>query len=287
MLLKDFLTQQAAKLGLQDNAELTSLLAKVGTTEMPDELATQFNTGLMSLDGAKNNPQLLNYFKPTILNAVDDQFKILAEKYGITDTMAAEKNTYKKAAILETELAKRLSDAQSNAGDNESKAEISKLNKQLAELQNQLATITDANNAKVAELNQAHQAEQLRMLVDFELGSKNYANKNLDKRVSVLTAHTLLDEALKANKAVIVNEDGSLKLKQAENPTMDYVDSGYKPVSVKDFTDKLLADAHLLEVSSGGSGQRQVLPTPAANGTHLSDAFQNAMAAAQITSSND
>ncbi len=286
MLLKDFFSQQAAKLGLQDNAELSSLLAKVGTTEMPDELANQFNTGLMSLDGAKNNAALLNYFKPTILNAVDDQFKIYAEKYGISDTMAAEKSTYKKAAILEAELARRLSEAQTNAGDKESKAEISKLNKQLADLQTQLATITDADNAKIAELQKAHEAEQLRMLVDFELGSKNYANRNIDKRVSVLTAHTLLDEALKANKAVIVNENGSLRLKQAENPTMDFVDSGYKPVSVRDFTDKLLADAHLLEVSAPSNAQRQVLP-PLASDTRLSGAFQDAMAAAQIPITNE
>ena len=58
MQLKDFLNQQAAKIGLQDNAELATLIAKVGTTEIPDELASQFNTGLMSLDGAKNNPAL-------------------------------------------------------------------------------------------------------------------------------------------------------------------------------------------------------------------------------------
>lgn len=283
MQLKDFFTQQAAKIGLQDNAELATLIAKVGTTEIPDELANQFNTGLMSLDGAKNNPALLNHFKPTILNAVDDQFRILAEKYGIADAMAAEKSTYKKAAILETELARRLAEANTKAGDKESKAEIAKLQKSLSDLQSQLANTTDANNAKIDELNKAHAAEQLRMLVDFELGSKNYANKTLDRRVSVLTAHTLLDEALKASKAVIVNDNGTLRLKQAENPSMDYVDAGYKPVSFKDYTDRLLADNHLLEVSNG-AGQRIAVPTPPpAGGAQITTAFQSAMEAAKLS----
>ncbi|GEM_PF-2400046 len=283
MQLKDFFTQQAAKIGLQDNAELATLIAKVGTTEIPDELASQFNTGLMSLDGAKNNPALLNHFKPTILNAVDDQFRILAEKYGITDAMAAEKSTYKKAAILETELARRLAEANTKAGDKESKAEIAKLQKSLSDLQSQLASTTDANNAKIDELNKAHAAEQLRMLVDFELGSKNYANKTLDRRVSVLTAHTLLDEALKASKAVIVNDNGTLRLKQVDNPTMDYVDAGYKPVSFKDYTDRLLADNHLLEVSNG-AGQRIAVPTPPpAGGAQITSAFQSAMEAAKLS----
>ena len=283
MQLKDFFTQQAAKIGLQDNAELATLIAKVGTTEIPDELASQFNTGLMSLDGAKNNPALLNHFKPTILNAVDDQFRILAEKYGITDAMAAEKSTYKKAAILETELARRLAEANTKAGDKESKAEIAKLQKSLSDLQSQLASTTDASNAKIDELNKAHAAEQLRMLVDFELGSKNYANKTLDRRVSVLTAHTLLDEALKASKAVIVNDNGTLRLKQVDNPTMDYVDAGYKPVSFKDYTDRLLADNHLLEVSNG-AGQRIAVPTPPpAGGAQITSAFQSAMEAAKLS----
>ena len=283
MQLKDFFTQQAAKIGLQDNAELATLIAKVGTTEIPDELASQFNTGLMSLDGAKNNPALLNHFKPTILNAVDDQFRILAEKYGITDAMAAEKSTYKKAAILETELARRLAEANTKAGDKESKAEIAKLQKSLSDLQSQLASTTDANNAKIDELNKAHAAEQLRMLVDFELGSKNYANKTLDRRVSVLTAHTLLDEALKASKAVIVNDNGTLRLKQVDNPTMDYVDAGYKPVSFKDYTDRLLADNHLLEVSNG-AGQRIAVPTPPpSGGAQITSAFQSAMEAAKLS----
>lgn len=283
MQLKDFFTQQAAKIGLQDNAELATLIAKVGITEIPDELASQFNTGLMSLDGAKNNPALLNHFKPTILNAVDDQFRILAEKYGITDAMAAEKSTYKKAAILETELARRLAEANTKAGDKESKAEIAKLQKSLSDLQSQLASTTDANNAKIDELNKAHAAEQLRMLVDFELGSKNYANKTLDRRVSVLTAHTLLDEALKASKAVIVNDNGTLRLKQVDNPTMDYVDAGYKPVSFKDYTDRLLADNHLLEVSNG-AGQRIAVPTPPpAGGAQITSAFQSAMEAAKLS----
>ncbi len=283
MQLKDFLNQQAAKIGLQDNAELATLIAKVGTTEIPDELASQFNTGLMSLDGAKNNPALLNHFKPTILNAVDDQFRILAEKYGISDAMAAEKSTYKKAAILETELARRLAEANTKAGDKESKAEIAKLQKSLSDLQSQLANTTDANNAKIDELNKAHAAEQLRMLVDFELGSKNYANKTLDRRVSVLTAHTLLDEALKASKAVIVNDNGTLRLKQAENPSMDYVDAGYKPVSFKDYTDRLLADNHLLEVSNG-AGRRIAVPTPPpAGGAQITSDFQSAMEAAKLS----
>ena len=212
MLLQDFFQQQAAKIGLQDNAELTSLLAKIGTTEMPDELANQFHTGLMSFEGAKNNAQLLNHFKPTILNAVDDQFKIFAEKYNISDEMGAEKSTYKKAAILEAALAKKIAEAESKIGASESKAEITKLNKQLADLQGQLAQVTESHKSELSALTKKHEDERMNFLVDLELGNKNFANKTIDKKVSILTAKTLMQEDLKAKGAVVVFENGQLSV---------------------------------------------------------------------------
>lgn len=283
MLLSELIRQQAAKIGLQDNAELAGVLARVGTTEIPDDLANQINMGLMSLDGAKNNPALQNHFKPTILNPVDDQFKILAEKYGISDTMAAEKSTYKKAAILEAELARRLAEAESKNGKKDD-VEITNLQKTIADLQAQLADTSNSHKVKIEELNKAHAEEQLRMLVDFELSGKNYANKQLDRRVSVLTAHTLLDEALRDSKAVIVNDGGTLRLKQSDNPAMDYVDSGHQPVKFKDYVDKLLADNHLLEVSKGTDPiQHPIIPTPQPGGVQVSDAFQAAMEGSKIS----
>jgi hypothetical protein len=282
MLLTELLQQQAAKIGLQDNAELVSVLAKVGTIEIPDELANQFHTGLMSLEGAKNNAQLLNHFKPTVLNAVDDQFKIFAEKYGISDEMAQEKSTYKKAAILEAALARKIAEAEAKIGASDSKAEINKLNKQLSDLQGQLAQAHDAHKAKISELEKKHSEEQLNFLVDFELGNKNFANKAIDKKVSILTAKTLMQEDLKAKGAVIINENGVLKLKQAENPTMDFVDAGYKPISFKDYTDQVLASSHLLEVS-GKTIKAPVVPAAPSQVQFDTTAFTNAINGAQIT----
>lgn len=282
MLLQDLLQQQAAKLGLQDNADLVSVLAKVGTIEIPDELASQFHTGLMSLEGAKNNAQLLNHFKPTVLNAVDDQFKILAEKYGISEEMASEKSTYKKAAILEAALARKIAEAEAKIGASDSKAEINKLNKQLSDLQGQLAQVHDAHKAKISELEKKHSEEQLNFLVDFELGNKNFANKAIDKKVSILTAKTLMQEDLKAKGAVIINENGVLKLKQAENPTMDFVDAGYKPISFKDYTDQVLANSHLLEVS-GKTTKAPVAHAAPSQPQFDTTAFANAINGAQIT----
>lgn len=251
MKLGDLLNRLAAKQGLQNNQTLIDLLsnAELANKEVADDFANSLDSGLMSLDGAKNNPALLNHFKPILLKAADDKFAILAEKYGISDEISQEKSTYKKFDILEQRIESKLAELKAKGGKGSEETE--RLTSQIADLQKQLATLNESKTNELKALAEKHQAEQMGMLVDFELAGKNFANKQLDRQINVLTAKTLLNAKLQESKAIIVNENGTLKLKQAENPTMDFVDSGYKPVSFADFTDKVLADAKLLEVSSG------------------------------------
>lgn len=285
MKFGDFLNTMAGKLGLQQDPEFISLLSasELANREIPDSLATRFDTGLMSLEGAKNNAALLAHFKPTVLNAVDDQFKILAEKYGIVDAMGSEKNTYKKAAILEAELARRIQEAEAkaaSAGGSKSE-EVKNLQTQLANLQSQMATLTTTKDKEIADLKAAHTRQELDMLVGFELNGKQYANKDMGS-MNAKMARLLLDEALKADKAVLVNDGGVIKMKQAENTQMDFVDAGFKPVSFTDYTNKLLADKKMLAVSPTGGPKPSVVPTPTTvppNGTVDTRKFDEAVIA--------
>lgn len=281
MKLGDLLNRLAAKQGLQNNQTLIDLLsnAELANKEVADDFANSLDSGLMSLDGAKNNPALLNHFKPILLKAADDKFAILAEKYGISDEISQEKSTYKKFDILEQRIESKLAELKAKGGKGE---DTELLTSQIADLQKQLATLNESKTNELKALAEKHQAEQMGMLVDFELAGKNFANKQLDRQINVLTAKTLLNAKLQESKAIIVNENGALKLKQAENPTMDFVDSGYKPVSFADFTDKVLADAKLLEVSGGGQQppQQQVIvqTQPQINSTKFAQAVAQAQA---------
>lgn len=283
MKLGDLLNRLAAKQGLQNNQALIDLLsnADFANREVADDFANSLDSGLMSLDGAKNNPALLTHFKPILLKAADDKFAILAEKYGISDEISQEKSTYKKFDILEQRIESKLAELKAKGGKGSEETE--RLTLQIADLQKQLATLNESKTNELKALAEKHQAEQMGMLVDFELAGKNFANKQLDRQINVLTAKTLLNAKLQESKAIIVNENGALKLKQAENPTMDFVDSGYKPVSFADFTDKVLADAKLLEVSGGGQQPQQQQPVivqtqPQINSTKFAAAIAQAQA---------
>lgn len=146
MTLGDLLNTLAAKIGLQNEPALIDLLssADLAKHEVSDDLAQRFDTGLMSLDGAKNNRDVLNHLKPIILKAADDKFAILAEKYGIANEMQSEQSTYKKIDLLESALATRLADMEKKAQSNQNTKgeEAAQLTKQIAELQQVLNTIT-------------------------------------------------------------------------------------------------------------------------------------------------
>ena len=261
MLIGEFLNTMAAKLGAQQNPHLVSLLANNQLTqaEIHDDLANLLNTGLMSLDGAKNNSDVQNHFKPIILKGVDERLDAIAKQFGFETELAAEKSTYKRAEIIASKM-QSLIDAEKNKNGQPSEKE-NQLNQQLQQLQSQLQTAIAAKDGEIAQLKQAHESQLLSMLIDAELGDKPYANDAIPRNVNVMTARNLVDAMLKEKGVVAINDNGTLRLKQAANPTLDYMDEGFKPVSYSSFADKVLADSKMLRVSTAGKQQPTQQPT--------------------------
>lgn len=260
MKFGDFLNTLASKLGAQNDPALVSLLSNssIANFEVADDLANKMDTGLLSLEGAKNNRDVLNHFKPIILKAADDKFAILATKYGLESDFANEKSTYNKIDLLEAKLAAKIAEAEAKAaqaGGNKSE-EVTKLNQQLAALQKQLTDTTAAKDKEIATLKADGIKQQLDMMIGYELSGKQYANKDLGD-TNITIARALLDKALQEQKITLVNENGVVRMKQKENPTLDVLDSGNKPMLFSEFTNKLLADKRMLAVSGGGGGHQQ------------------------------
>lgn len=266
MTLGDLLNTLAAKIGMQNEQDLIDLLSSsdIAHHEVSDQLAQRFDTGLMSLDGAKSNREVLNHFKPIILKAADDKFAVLAEKYGIAEQMQSEQSTYKKIDLLENALATRLADMEKKAQSNHSSQteESERLTKTIADLQKQLASVTTAKDNELAEYKRTTAKQQLDMLVNFELNGKRYANQDLGD-TNITIARALIDKAMQEQHATLVNDNGTLRLKQTDNPSLDFVDSGYKTVSFADFTNRVLADKHLLEVSNDNENTTRGNGSPA------------------------
>ena len=247
MKLGDFLNKLAQKSNMQTDANLINFLsnAEIAGREISDDFANALDNSLMSLEGAKNNQQLLNHFKPILLKSADDKFAVLAEKYGFADEILLEKSTYKKFDILEAKIEAKLKEVNS-ATDKEKEA---KLLKQYEELQSQLQKLTETKANEIKAVTDKYESEITNMHLNSLLSGKKYATKDLPSEVNTQIARQLIERALQANKATIVRKDGTLKLVQTDNPEMDYVDSGFNKVSFSDFADKVLAENKLLEVS--------------------------------------
>lgn len=251
MQFGDFLNNLATKIGAQNDQSLVDLLSssELSQHEISDELAQRFDTGLMSLEGAKNNRDVLNHLKPIILKAADDKFALLAEKYGISDTIGAEQSTYKKFDLLENAISAKIADLEKRASGTSQGETEKKLTKQIADLQEQLAQVTAAKDKEIDDYKKAAAQQQLDFLINLELNGKRYANQDLgDTNVEI--ARSLINKALQERGAVLVNENGKLKLKQAGSTELDYYDESHKAVTFSDFANRLLADKHLLEVSN-------------------------------------
>lgn len=257
MNLGDFLNTLAAKSGMQNDPALVDLLSnsELANHQISDEFANALDTSLMSLEGAKNNRDLLNHYKPIILKAADDKFAILAEKYGIVNEMQGEQSTYKKIDILENRIAAKIAELENKVGKGAQSEETARLVKQIENLQKQIIEVQTAKDTELAQLRDQHTKQQLDMLVNIELNGKRYANQDLGD-TNITIGRALVEKALKEQNAVLVNEGGVLKLKQADNPQLDYVDSGFKPVTFGDFTNRVLAEKHLLEVSASDDTNR-------------------------------
>lgn len=288
MKLGDFITTLAKKCNMEDDGALISLLsnAELAQRDISDSFANALDTQLMSFEGAKNNDKVLNHFKPIILKAVDEKFSILADKYGFADEATAEKSTYKKFDILESKLESKIADLESKQGKSGDPDKEKKLTDDLKLLQKQMGQLADQKQNELDALTKQHSGQMTEMLVKFNLSGKKFANKDLPIEVNTTVAKTLIENKLKEKGAILVNEDGVLKLKQAANPIMDFVDSGSKVISFSDFTDQTLAESKLLEVS-GAPAQNptpQGVPAPAripAGGTQINtSSFDAAMQSA-------
>ena len=280
MKLGEFLNTMAAKLALQHDQNLISVLsnAAIANMEIGDEFANKMNTGLMSLDGAKSSVEVKKHFDALALKAIDDKLNPLAQLYGAQSEFEAEKSTYKRVDILAGKFAAALEAAKAAQGDATKDTEVKRLAGELQKMQSQVTSVTAEKDGEIARLKAEHEKAMLNALIDFSLSGKPYANKSLDAKTNVTIARAIMTEELAKRGGVIVNENGMLKLKQSATPELDLLDEGNKPLSFGDFTDKLLAEKSLLDVSKPATQQQrvQVITTPKTGEMDMS-AYEAAM----------
>lgn len=223
--------------------EFASALAV--SVELPDEVATEVNTKLLTVEAAKHNPTLKGHFQAITLSTIDQQLENLYTELGFDDATKealGKEKTFARVGMA-AKKAKELAEATAATkyGDKET------LIKENKDLHKKLADETDGRKQFEKNLKEQHEATLLETAVDSFFATKQYAS-DVPQNVNILTAKNLLMEDLKAKKGKIVrNADNTLKLVQSENPDSDLHDENHKPFRFTDYADKLLSTNKLLK----------------------------------------
>ncbi|HET6255863.1 MAG TPA: hypothetical protein VFE32_17430 [Puia sp.] len=251
MKLGELFKSLATKAGVDINdlatksADFAGLLSLAA--EVPDAVANQIETALLTMDSAKSHPDLKRHFFAALADGMDASLKKIAQKRQIPDAdwapIESEKSTVKKMEMLTDKLLE-LRDAKDNAT---SKTEKGQLQKQIEELQEQLRLTKEGHTTELDNRQKTFSARETGLMVEAILAGKNYANKELPKGVSIITAKTLIDQALAKEGLMVVNKDGVIRVLKQDGS--DYYDSKHNKVDADGFFDGVLSSNKLLAVT--------------------------------------
>jgi len=255
MKIGDFLNTFAVNSGTpKDDAGLLSLLQnkELASIDIPDSIASKINSNYFTLDSAKNNPTLKSHFFAQALNGVDSELNKIMTDLQLEDTvkqeLLSEQSTHKRTSQLIKKVAELEKSKASKAP-----GEKAELDRQIADLNGQIATLKSSTIAKSeydALLNK-HESELTNIKLNSILSDYNYSlPKEMAQELKLSTAKIALENSLKEKGVKIVRENGELKLKTSTD-TDYYVDN--KPVTIKDFADSVLAQNKLLVVSGNNN----------------------------------
>jgi hypothetical protein len=237
-----------------DDAGLKTILENtaISSLEVDDAVSTRLTAPRMTIDAAKNNPDLKKYFFAQSLDGIDAEVtRTMAElglpEEAVTEIKGLEKTSHRVSALAKKVQALESAKVGASAGDKTKLAQdVTKLNEQIVALNNTYA-------AEKAALQSSFESERIDWNVDNILSGYKYSTP-VDLDVNVLTAKTLLNKSLQEKGLKIVKKDGNLSLQTSEGTA--YFEDNVK-VGIKDFASKTLANAKMLSGSAGSSNQDQ------------------------------
>lgn len=265
MKIKDLIKSIALQSGVSET-EIKTLLdnTTLDSIEIEDAVSTKLTAPRLSMDAAKNNPDLKKHFTALALNGIDAELERTATEHGLTAEEISELKALDSTSLRTKTLVakvKALETAKAGAGT----ADTVKLNKQIEDLNNQIATERTSKVSELAAKDASLENERIDWTLNSMLSNHEYATP-VDKEINILTAKTLISKSIQEKGLKIVRENNGLSLKTSEGT--DYFDNNIK-VGVQDFTTKVLANAKLLKASSSTPAKTTTTTTSIVEGNPI------------------
>lgn len=256
MKLSELLNNMLITAGVQsDDAELKKILALPALNQ--DDIPPTWeglSNNILTVETAKYNPQIKSHFYGAALNPVEKELQNLMDAYEFGDEDKVEiqnvKSTFAKIPLLKEKLDNIVAKKAVSTGSDSKKYadQIQQLNAEILKIKNEAKKqIEEIENNRIDQIQQLY--------FDNILGSYNYT-ENLPKDVALISAKTLTSNYLKEKGGKIKLVDGKLELVNANDEALPYMENN-QPVSIKNITDKIVAENKLLMINNQSANAQQ------------------------------
>ena len=256
MKLLDLINNIATKSGKQNEQAIVDLLSRADlqNIDVADEVANAIVSSLMTIDTAKQNLALKNHFTALALGSTDAEILKMIESLEMGDDFKTEissnKNTFENMRKISTKLKETMDALKTAQGKGDTK-DIEKYTNKINDLTRELSQVKESHvpKSEFDALKKSHSAELQDFVLDRYLSSISYANDTVSPEINLLTAKALLQTAMQKDKASLVLDGKNLKLKNADDIALDFINAQNAPVNFEDYANKLFADHKMLKVS--------------------------------------
>jgi hypothetical protein len=212
-------------------------------SEIPDDKA------VMTLEVAKQHPEVIKHWKANFFNGVDTKINELASEYAFEPTemeaLKQEKDSYKRMKLL-TQFTK----AKTEKGfEGLSKTDKAQLVKEIEKLNADIVAVKEAAKKEVAESKAKIDDEITNYAFESSLRGRPYALKEIPEEININTSKGLIEKYMREKGAKLVRVGNELKLKNATTPDVDYIEDN-KPVQYGELVNKILANNKLIAVTA-------------------------------------
>lgn len=245
---KEFITLLLQKAGVKmDDEKIVNALAapELATVQIPDDLITPVDNGLLSIQAAKNNhPEIKGHYTAQALDSLDKELERAMEDYKLPDDvkteLKGEKSSYKRATLLAAKI-KSLEEQKASSGKGEKdvlQQEINKLNGELRDIKAKEQSIHEDYKKQMLEIKMGHSLGQL-------LGSYKTKFDELAPNVKNSTLKSIINDSLAADAAELTVDDAGqliLRKKGGDN----FFGDDHNIMTPKSYLDKILARDKIL-----------------------------------------
>ena len=248
--IADFLNDLADKVGNKNDQGLIDFLSRadIVNIDIPDSFCNSVTSGTMSLEGAKNNATLKSHFSAQALNLIDSIIADAVNNFNVDfSEFEAEKSTPKKLKALNAKI-KELLEKKPEQSD-EWKSKHDDLRKLYVDLNKKYADTLDSHKTELSAVREESNGHVVNYMKSEYLKGLPYADTKRDLDINMDFAQLLIDKAMVKKGAKVVLDNGALKLVQANDNTMEFLDESHKTVRYEDFVKKILADSQVLSVT--------------------------------------